>query len=304
MLRLTWDQCFYIPPPARGRWRRAWWCWKWRQTATLWAWSRTSRRSAAPTKKKCLLKELQHWDKHSGRERLTEVLHLLFHCFLIVIYSVLYLLMFIFIPCLSCCLLCWWAKDSYHSDNNMNSPLSFYWQADRQTHLTLAGADTNVAVFTVEGVQEQSQTLRKKTKSVSEFLSVIVYGSASVLLCLLPVVWLLLCPFLLFFLVISFTICASLAAQSLYFKPECFYFFYALPDPSLPGKIGTIPTPPMVLTFVASSRCLSVVISEAGLTSCSPSVGWGDSLSSSVTQDNVGSWPISRVDSSFSLRRR
>lgn len=55
-------------------------------------------------------------------------------------------------------------------------------------------------------------------------------------------VWLLLCCFLLSFLVlllISFLTCALLAAHSLYFKPDCIYFLYALPDPSPPGKNGT-----------------------------------------------------------------
>lgn len=53
---------------------------------------------------------------------------------------------------------------------------------------------------------------------------------------------LLLCCFLLPFLVllvISFFTCALLAAHSLYFKPECIYFSYVLPDPSPPGKNGT-----------------------------------------------------------------
>lgn len=61
-------------------------------------------------------------------------------------------------------------------------------------------------------------------------------------MCLLPVVWLLLCFFLLFFLVpflISFLTCSSLAAHFLYFKPECFYLFYALHDSSPPGRKGT-----------------------------------------------------------------
>jgi len=58
------------------------------------------------------------------------------------------------------------------------------------------------------------------------------------------------------------------------------------------------------LTLAASCLCLSVVISEPEPDSRSASVGWGDSLSPSVTQEWRDSWPISRVDSSFSLSRR